>query len=79
MTYLLPYPLPLLLSGVFHWHLGIDGESTAIPTPESRPLPINQLIVNVEAIAGGAEKSTDATAYTLGGYSLPVVFILETG
>ena len=77
MAYLLPQPPPLLHPRVFHWHLGIDGESTAIPAPKSFPLIFNQLIINVKAIAGRAEEGTDTTTYTLGGYFLPVVLIVK--
>ena len=79
MAHLLPHSLPLLLSGVFHRHLGINTESTAVPASKSGSLLVNPLIVNVKAITGGAKEGTDTTAYTLGGYLLPVVLIVKTG
>jgi hypothetical protein len=77
MTYLLPYPSPFFFTRVFHWHLGIDGKGTAIPTPESRALLLNQFIINVKTVTGGTHKSTYTTTYTLISYLLPVFFFLK--
>ena len=79
MAYLLSYPPPLLPPRVLHWHLGVDGEAAAIPVPQSCPLLLNQLIINIKTIAGGTEEGADATAYAFSGYLLPVAFIIKAG
>ncbi len=79
MAYFLSHPLPLFLSRVFHRHLGVHGESTAIPAPEPCALLFNKLIINVEAIAGRAKEGTNATTYALSRYFLPVILIIKVG
>ena len=79
MAYLLPHPPPLLHPGVFHRHLGIDGEGAAIPASKSGSLLFNQLIVNIKAVTGRAGKGTDTAAYALSGYALPEFLVIKGG
>ena len=77
MTHLVPNSAPLLFPWVFHRHLGIDAKATTIPALKSCSSALNQFIVNIKAIAGGAKEGTDTTTYALGGYFLPEALIFK--
>ncbi len=77
MAYLVPDPAPLIFPRVFHRHLGIDGKAAAIPVPTPGALVLNQLIINIKAIASGAKEGADTTTYALGGYFLPEVLVFK--
>ena len=79
MTYLLPYPLPFLFTGVFHWHLGVDREGTAITASKSRSLLSEYFVVDIKTITGRTEQGADAATDALGSYLFPVFFILKAG
>jgi len=61
MIHPLSHPPPLLLPGIFHRHLGIDGEGAAIPAPKSFSLILNQLITNIKAKTSGTKEGANTT------------------